>query len=56
MLTSLEFIVEERNILRDYCDASSAPSPGGLAVIYQPQLCFIFFHFFWKSCLLIEYN
>ncbi|GAY55037.1 hypothetical protein CUMW_161340 [Citrus unshiu] len=27
MLTSLRFTVEEGNILRDYCDASSAPSP-----------------------------
>ncbi|GAY62536.1 hypothetical protein WN943_006987 [Citrus x changshan-huyou] len=38
MLTSLGFIVEEGNILRGYCDASSSPSPGGLAVIYQPQV------------------
>ncbi|GAY66022.1 hypothetical protein CUMW_245450 [Citrus unshiu] len=38
MLTSLGFTVEEGNILRDYCDASSAPSPGGIAVIYQPQV------------------
>ncbi|KAH9686487.1 Egg cell-secreted protein 1.4 [Citrus sinensis] len=36
MLTSLRFTVEEGNILRDYCDASSAPSPGGLTMIYQP--------------------
>ncbi|KAK9189799.1 hypothetical protein WN943_018398 [Citrus x changshan-huyou] len=38
MLTSLGFIAEEGNILRGYCDVSSAPSPGGLAVIYQPQV------------------
>ncbi|KDO63471.1 hypothetical protein CISIN_1g044706mg [Citrus sinensis] len=38
MFISLEFIAEEGNILRGYCDASSAPSPGGLAVIYQPQV------------------
>ena len=38
MLTSLEFTAEKRNILRGYCDASSAPSPSGLAVIYQPQV------------------
>ena len=38
MLTSLKFTAEEGNILRGYCDASSAPSPGGLAVIYQPQV------------------
>ncbi|GAY57074.1 hypothetical protein CUMW_176600 [Citrus unshiu] len=38
MLTSLEFTAEEGNILRGYCDASSAPSPGGLAVIYQSQV------------------
>ncbi|KAH9747698.1 Aldehyde oxygenase (deformylating) [Citrus sinensis] len=38
MLTSLGFTAEEGNILRGYCDASSAPSPGGLAVIYQPQV------------------
>ncbi|KAK9225002.1 hypothetical protein WN943_010044 [Citrus x changshan-huyou] len=37
MLTSLGFTTEEGNILRGYCDASSAPSLGGLAVIYQPQ-------------------
>ncbi|GAY61816.1 hypothetical protein CUMW_212950 [Citrus unshiu] len=46
MLTSLGFIAEEGNILRGYCDAFSTPSPGGLAVIYQPQIS--------KSCLLIE--
>ncbi|KAH9763162.1 Egg cell-secreted protein 1.4 [Citrus sinensis] len=34
MLTSLGFTTEEGNILRGYCDASSAPSPGGLTVIY----------------------
>ncbi|KAK9225055.1 hypothetical protein WN943_010096 [Citrus x changshan-huyou] len=28
MLTSLGFTAEEGNILRGYCDASSAPSPG----------------------------
>ncbi|KAL9459888.1 hypothetical protein AB3S75_003152 [Citrus x aurantiifolia] len=38
ILTSLGFIAEEGNILRGYCDASSAPSLGGLAVIYQPQV------------------
>ncbi|KAH9697204.1 Egg cell-secreted protein 1.4 [Citrus sinensis] len=38
MLTSLGFTAEEGNILRGYCDASSAPSPGGLAVIYQSQV------------------
>ncbi|KAH9658251.1 Egg cell-secreted protein 1.4 [Citrus sinensis] len=38
MLTSLEFTAKEGNILRGYYDASSAPSPGGLAVIYQPQV------------------
>ncbi|KAL9432078.1 hypothetical protein AB3S75_027150 [Citrus x aurantiifolia] len=38
MLTSLEFTAEEGNILRDDCDASSVPSPGGLTVIYQPQV------------------
>ncbi|GAY65668.1 hypothetical protein CUMW_242890 [Citrus unshiu] len=38
MLTSLGFTAEEGNILRGYCDASSAPSPGGLAVICQPQV------------------
>ncbi|KAH9681648.1 3-isopropylmalate dehydratase large subunit [Citrus sinensis] len=37
MLTSLGFTVEEGNILRDYYNASSAPSLGGLTVIYQPQ-------------------
>ncbi|KAK9189358.1 hypothetical protein WN944_020765 [Citrus x changshan-huyou] len=26
------------NLLRGYCDASPAPSPCGLAVIYQPQV------------------
>ncbi|GAY65810.1 hypothetical protein CUMW_243920 [Citrus unshiu] len=36
MLTSLGFTVEEGNIVRGYCDASSAPSPSGLAMIYQP--------------------
>ncbi|KAL9424280.1 hypothetical protein AB3S75_036212 [Citrus x aurantiifolia] len=35
ILTSLEFTVEEGNILRGYCDASSAPSLDGLAMIYQ---------------------
>ncbi|KAK9218164.1 hypothetical protein WN943_006801 [Citrus x changshan-huyou] len=30
------FTVEEGNILSDYYDASSAPSPGGLTMIYQP--------------------
>ncbi|GAY52671.1 hypothetical protein WN943_018870 [Citrus x changshan-huyou] len=34
MLTSLGFTVEEGNIVRGYCDASSAPSLGSLAVIY----------------------
>ncbi|KAH9666468.1 Egg cell-secreted protein 1.4 [Citrus sinensis] len=38
MLTSLGFTAEEGNILRGYCDASSAPSPSGIAVIYQPQV------------------
>ncbi|XP_024045681.1 egg cell-secreted protein 1.4-like [Citrus clementina] len=38
MLTSLGFTAEEGNILRGYCDASSAPSPGGLVVIYHPQV------------------
>ncbi|KAH9709101.1 Egg cell-secreted protein 1.4 [Citrus sinensis] len=38
MLTSLGFTAEEGNILRGYCDTFSAPSPGGLAVIYQPQI------------------
>ena len=38
MLTSLGFIAEEGNILRGYCDASSTPSLGSLAVIYQPQV------------------
>ncbi|KAL9462829.1 hypothetical protein AB3S75_000772 [Citrus x aurantiifolia] len=38
MLTSLEFTAEEGNILRGYCDASSASSRGGLAMIYQPQV------------------
>ncbi|GAY67240.1 hypothetical protein CUMW_255010 [Citrus unshiu] len=38
MLTSLGFTAEEGNILRGYCDASSAPSLGGLAVIYQPRV------------------
>ncbi|KAL9407760.1 hypothetical protein AB3S75_046327 [Citrus x aurantiifolia] len=38
MLTSLGFTVEEGNILKGYCDAYSAPSPGGLTVIYQPQV------------------
>ena len=38
MLTSLGFTAEEGNILRGYCDASSAPSPGGLMVIYHPQV------------------
>ncbi|KAK9221475.1 hypothetical protein WN944_009901 [Citrus x changshan-huyou] len=42
MLTSLGFTAEEGNILRGYCDASSAPSPGGLALIYQPQVSFFF--------------
>ncbi|KAH9796017.1 Egg cell-secreted protein 1.4 [Citrus sinensis] len=32
------FFLNKGNILRGYCDASSAPSPGGLAVIYQPQV------------------
>ncbi|GAY45259.1 hypothetical protein CUMW_088150 [Citrus unshiu] len=31
MLTSIGFTAEEGNILRGYCDVSSAPSPGGLA-------------------------
>ncbi|KAH9790683.1 Egg cell-secreted protein 1.4 [Citrus sinensis] len=35
MVTSLGFTAKEGNILRGYCDASSAPSLGGLAVIYQ---------------------
>ncbi|GAY46751.1 hypothetical protein WN943_010008 [Citrus x changshan-huyou] len=35
MLTSLGFTTKEGNILRGYYDASSAPSLGGLAVIYQ---------------------
>ncbi|KDO68652.1 hypothetical protein CISIN_1g040009mg, partial [Citrus sinensis] len=30
MLTSLGFTAEEGNILRGYCDVSSAPSLGGL--------------------------
>ena len=34
MITSLGFTTEEWNILRDYYDASSAPSPGGLTMIY----------------------
>ncbi|KAH9734333.1 Egg cell-secreted protein 1.4 [Citrus sinensis] len=38
MLTSLGFTVEEGNILRGYCDASSPPSPGGLPMIYLPQV------------------
>ena len=38
MLTSLRFTAEEGNMLRGYCDASSASFPGGLAVIYQPQV------------------
>ncbi|GAY60003.1 hypothetical protein WN944_022796 [Citrus x changshan-huyou] len=38
IVTSLGFIAEEGNILRGYCDASSAPSLGGLTVIYQPQV------------------
>ncbi|KAH9680254.1 Egg cell-secreted protein 1.4 [Citrus sinensis] len=38
MLTSLGFTAEEGNILRSYCNASSAPSPGGLTVIYHPQV------------------
>ena len=38
MLTSFGFTAEEGNILRGYYDASSTPSPGGLAVIYQPQI------------------
>ena len=38
MLTSLGFTAKEGNILRGYCDASSAPSPGGLMVIYHPQV------------------
>ncbi|KAL9444001.1 hypothetical protein AB3S75_017220 [Citrus x aurantiifolia] len=38
MLTSLGFTVEEGNMLRGYCDASSAPSPSGLAVIDQPHV------------------
>ncbi|KAH9681160.1 Egg cell-secreted protein 1.4 [Citrus sinensis] len=42
MLTSLGFTAEEGNILRGYCDASSGPSPGGLAVIYQPQVSKVF--------------
>ncbi|KAL9460192.1 hypothetical protein AB3S75_003403 [Citrus x aurantiifolia] len=37
MLTSLRFPTEEGNILKDYCDVSSAP-PGGLAVIYQSHV------------------
>ncbi|KAK9221399.1 hypothetical protein WN944_009825 [Citrus x changshan-huyou] len=32
MLTSLGFTAKEGNILRGYCDASSAPSLGGLAM------------------------
>ncbi|KAL9416640.1 hypothetical protein AB3S75_039771 [Citrus x aurantiifolia] len=38
MLTSLGHTAEEGNVLRGYCDAFSTPSPGGLAVIYQPQV------------------
>ncbi|KAL9419751.1 hypothetical protein AB3S75_037503 [Citrus x aurantiifolia] len=38
MLTSLGFTAEEGNTLRGYCDASSAPSLGGLVVIYHPQV------------------
>ena len=38
MLTSLRFTTKEMNILRGYCDASSALSLGSLAVIYQPQV------------------
>ncbi|KAL9448248.1 hypothetical protein AB3S75_015676 [Citrus x aurantiifolia] len=38
MFTSLGFTTEEGNILRGYCDASSAPSPSDLVVIYQPQV------------------
>ncbi|GAY40636.1 hypothetical protein CUMW_053480 [Citrus unshiu] len=38
MLTSLGFTAEEGNILRGYCDVSSAPSLGGLVVIYHPQV------------------
>ncbi|KAK9186890.1 hypothetical protein WN944_018279 [Citrus x changshan-huyou] len=38
MLTFLGFTAEEGNMLRGYCDASSAPSPGGLTVIYQTQV------------------
>ncbi|KAH9767791.1 Egg cell-secreted protein 1.4 [Citrus sinensis] len=38
MLTFLGFTAEEGNMLRGYCDASFAPSPGGLMVIYQPQV------------------
>ncbi|GAY59913.1 hypothetical protein CUMW_198110 [Citrus unshiu] len=38
MLTSLGFTVEEGNILKGYCDESSSPSPGGLPMIYQPQV------------------
>ncbi|KAH9669385.1 Egg cell-secreted protein 1.4 [Citrus sinensis] len=38
MLTSLGFTAEERNLLRGYCDASSAPSPGGPEVTYEPQV------------------
>ncbi|KAL9414459.1 hypothetical protein AB3S75_042847 [Citrus x aurantiifolia] len=37
-LTSLGFTAKEGNILRGYRDASSAPSPDGLAVVYQPQV------------------
>ncbi|KDO62555.1 hypothetical protein CISIN_1g042702mg, partial [Citrus sinensis] len=43
MLTSLGFTAEEGNILRGYCDASSAPSLGGLAVIYQASALLYFF-------------
>ncbi|GAY59155.1 hypothetical protein CUMW_192390 [Citrus unshiu] len=38
MLTSLRLTAEKGNILRGYGDAFFAPSPGGLAVIYQPQV------------------
>ncbi|KAL9441182.1 hypothetical protein AB3S75_019790 [Citrus x aurantiifolia] len=38
MLISLGFTAEEGNILRGYYDASSTPSPSGLAVIYKSQV------------------
>ncbi|GAY31804.1 hypothetical protein CUMW_286360 [Citrus unshiu] len=38
MLTYLRFTAEEGNILRGYCDTSSAPFPVGLAVIYQSKI------------------